>query len=156
MAATPRSSSSSIVIATLKQRKSEKQTGTGARSYPYRAKGIVTFLHRGKRASLTFSIYIFSLQWPETSLSHLAKTRKKRVSPLLLPSPGMPAQHFSLGSISGNRQFNSELTPYTRGKFVGLSLKGAKLMKIQDLLKITCSALYSTLSLDHLYEKGIF
>jgi hypothetical protein len=61
----------------------------------------------------------------------------------------------SLGSISGNRQFNSELTPYTRGKIVGLSLKGAKPTEIQDLLKITRSALRSTLSLDHLRDEGV-
>ena len=67
----------------------------------------------------------------------------------------MPAQRSSLGSLSGNRQFNSELTPYTRGKIVGLSLKGAKPTEIQDLLKITRGALRSTLSLDHLRDEGV-
>jgi hypothetical protein len=60
-----------------------------------------------------------------------------------------------LGSISGNRQFNGELTPYTRGKIVGLSLKGAKPTEIQDLLKITRGALCSTLSLNHLHNQGV-
>ena len=51
---------------------------------------------------------------------------KSRVLHLLPVSPEMPPQRSSLGSISGNQQFNCELTPYTRGKIVGLSLKGAK------------------------------
>jgi len=47
------------------------------------------------------------------------------------------------------------LTPYIRGKIVGLSLKGAKPTEIQDLLKITHGALHSTLSLDQLHNKGV-
>ena len=67
----------------------------------------------------------------------------------------MPPQHSSLGAISGNRQFNCELTPYSRGKIVGLSLKGAKPTEIQNFLKITRSALCSTLSLDYLQDEGM-
>jgi hypothetical protein len=83
------------------------------------------------------------------------KTQKKHVLPLLLPSPEMPAQYSSLGSIFGNKQFNSELTSYTRGKIIDLSLKDAKLMEIQDLLKITRNTLCNTLSLGHLYDESI-
>jgi hypothetical protein len=73
-----------------------------------------------------------------------------------IPTPlEMPPQCSSLGSISRNRQLNCELTSYTRGKIVGLSLKGAKPTEIQDLLKITCGALRSTLSLDQLRDEGV-
>jgi len=67
----------------------------------------------------------------------------------------MPPQRSILGSISGNRVSNCELTPYTRGKIVGLSLKGAKSTEIQDRLKITRGALRSTLSLDCLRNEGV-
>ena len=65
----------------------------------------------------------------------------------------MLPQRSSLGS-SGNRQFNCELTPYMRGKTMGLSLKSAKSTKIQKLLDVTCGAVQSTLSLNHLYNEG--
>ena len=87
---------------------------------------------------------LYSIQSVETSLSHLAKNARKRenrVSPLRPPLPVMPPQRSTLSSISGNRQSNCELTPYTRGKIIGLSLKGAKPTEIQDLLKITHRAL---------------
>jgi len=98
------------------------------------------------------------VQLVERSLSHLAKTRenaKNHVPVLSSPSPGMPPQCSTLGPISGNRVPNCELTPYTRGKIIGLSLKGAKSTEIQDCLKITCRALRSTLSLDCLHNKGV-
>ena len=67
----------------------------------------------------------------------------------------MPPQRSVLSSVSGNRQFNCELTPYMRGKAIGLSLKGAKPTEIQDLLKISRGALQSTLTLDHLRDQGV-
>ena len=74
--------------------------------------------------------------------------------PLLLLHTKMLPQRSILGSISGNRQPNCELTPYQRGKVVGLSLKGAKPKEIQDLLKISCRAIRSTLSLDDIRNEG--
>ena len=67
----------------------------------------------------------------------------------------MSPQCSILGSVSGNHQFNCELTPYLREKAIGLSLKGAKSTEIQDLLKITYRALQSTLSLDQLYNQSV-
>ena len=67
----------------------------------------------------------------------------------------MPPQCLILGSVSRNRQFNCELTPYMRGKAVGLSLKGAKSTEIQDLLKISHGALRSTFTLDQLHDQGV-
>src|SRR6201999_3692512 len=103
-------------------------------------------------------IGVTGVQSVERSLSHLAKTRenaKNRVPVLSSPSPRMPPQRSTLGPISGNRVPNCELTPYTRGKIIGLSLKGAKLMEIQDHLKITRGALHSTLSLDCLRNEDV-
>jgi hypothetical protein len=68
----------------------------------------------------------------------------------------MLSQRSTLGPISGNQVPNYELTPYMRGKIIGLSLKGAKSMEIQDRLKITHGALRSTLSLDCLRDEDVF
>jgi hypothetical protein len=46
------------------------------------------------------------------------------------------------------------LTPYQRGKAVGLSLKGGKSTEIETLLNISHGALRSTLSLDQLRDEG--
>lgn len=82
----------------------------------------------------------------------LAETRKtafSRCLPPLVLHNKMPLQRSILGSISGNRRFNCELTPYQRGKVVGLTLKGAKSTEVQTTLNIS-----HTLSLDQLRNKG--
>ena len=60
----------------------------------------------------------------------------------------MQPQYPVLGSVSGNCQFNSELTLYMQGKAVGLSLKGAKSTEIQDLPKTSYGTLQSSFALD--------
>ena len=67
----------------------------------------------------------------------------------------MPPSRTPLGSISGNRRFNYELTPYQRGIAIGLKLAGAKSKDIQVDLNISRGALRSTLSLDQLRNQGV-
>jgi Transposase len=66
----------------------------------------------------------------------------------------MPPQRIPLGSVSGNRQFNHELTPYQRGVAIGMTFKGAKSSEIEVALDCSRGALRSTLKLAHLHDDG--
>jgi hypothetical protein len=66
----------------------------------------------------------------------------------------MPPQRSILSSISGNRRFNYELSPYQRGIAISMSIKGAKNPEIKIALDYTRGALRSTFSLAELRDKG--
>ena len=66
----------------------------------------------------------------------------------------MPLQRISLGLVSGNRQFNHELTPYQRGVAIGMTFKGAKSSEIEVALDCSHGALRSTLKFAHLHNEG--
>jgi hypothetical protein len=66
----------------------------------------------------------------------------------------MPPQRSILGSISGNRAFNHQLSPYQRGKIIGLTHSGEKSRDIQSLLNGSRGAVRSTLKLDSLGLEG--
>jgi len=66
----------------------------------------------------------------------------------------MPPQRTPLRSITGNRSFNHELTPYQRGIAKGMRLSGVKYTDIQTTLNITKGALCSTLALDDSRDDG--
>jgi hypothetical protein len=66
----------------------------------------------------------------------------------------MPPQRITLGSISGNRAFNHELSPYQRGLALGMKLAGAKPIDIRTALNVSRGALRSTFSLDDLRNEG--
>jgi transposase len=66
----------------------------------------------------------------------------------------MPPQRSVLSSISGNRAFNYQLSPYQRGKIIGLTYSGQKSTDIQGLLNVSRGAIYSTLKLDSLGLEG--
>jgi hypothetical protein len=86
------------------------------------------------------------------SLSHLAENAKNRVQrdpPPSLVHLTMPPQRSVLGTISGNRAFNHQLSPYQRGRIVGLTAKGEKSRAIEDLLDVSRGAVRSTLDFDH-------
>jgi hypothetical protein len=57
----------------------------------------------------------------------------------------MPPQRSVLGTISGNRAFNYQLSPYQRGRILGLTEGGTKSSDIQDLLHVSRGAVQSTL-----------
>lgn len=98
-----------------------------------------------------------SLQLRVKSLSHFTrKSRKSRRAQLLpyLQHCRMPPQRIPLGLVSGNRQFNRELTPYQRGVAIGMTFKGAKSSEIEVALDYSCGALRSTLKFAHLCDQG--
>jgi Transposase len=66
----------------------------------------------------------------------------------------MPPQRSVLSSISGNRAFNHQLSPYQRGKIIGLTHSGQKSTDIQGLLNVSRGAVRSTLKLDSLGLEG--
>jgi transposase len=66
----------------------------------------------------------------------------------------MPPQRSVLGTISGNRAFNHQLSPYQRGKILGLSSRGQKCSDIQALLNVSRGAVRSTIKLDSLRNNG--
>src|ERR1700726_3201684 len=66
----------------------------------------------------------------------------------------MPPQRTPLGSISGNRLFNGEMSPYQRGIAIGMSLIGGKSQQIEVALDISRRALRSTLTMAQLREEG--
>jgi hypothetical protein len=66
----------------------------------------------------------------------------------------MPPQRSVLGTISGNRAFNHQLSPYQRGRILGLTEGGLKSSYIEDLLNVSCGAIQSTLNLEHLRNEG--
>jgi hypothetical protein len=66
----------------------------------------------------------------------------------------MPLQRTPLGLISGNRQFNHELTPYQRGIAIGMTFKGAKSTEIEATLNCSCGAIRSTLNSTQLRDEG--
>jgi hypothetical protein len=66
----------------------------------------------------------------------------------------MLPQHSVLGPISGNRAFNHQLSPYQRGKIIGLIHSGQKSRDIQSLLNVSRRAVHSTLKLDSLGLEG--
>ena len=66
----------------------------------------------------------------------------------------MLPQHSVLGSISGNRAFNYQLSPYQRGRILGLTEGGMKSSNIQNLLNVSRGAIESTLKLEHLRNEG--
>jgi hypothetical protein len=59
-----------------------------------------------------------------------------------------------LGSISGNRKPNCELSPYQRGIAIGLAKKGAKIPEIENELKCSRGAVRSTLLYASLRNEG--
>jgi hypothetical protein len=66
----------------------------------------------------------------------------------------MPPQRAPLGLVSGNRQFNHELSPYQRGIAVGMSFQGAKSSDIQVVLDCSRGALRNTLTFADLRAEG--
>ena len=66
----------------------------------------------------------------------------------------MPPQRSVLGTISGNRAFNHQLSPFQRGKVIGLTIGGKKSSFIEELLDVSRGAIRSTLTLDHLRDDG--
>jgi hypothetical protein len=66
----------------------------------------------------------------------------------------MLPQRSVLGSISGNRAFNYQLSPYQRGKIIRLTHSGQKSTDIQSLLNVLHSTVRSTLKLDSLGLEG--
>jgi hypothetical protein len=66
----------------------------------------------------------------------------------------MPLQCTSLGLISGNRQFNHELTPYQRGIAISMTFKGAKSTEIEATLNCSRRAIRSTLNSTQLCDEG--
>jgi hypothetical protein len=66
----------------------------------------------------------------------------------------MPPQRIPLGLISGNRQFNCELTPYQRGVAIGMTFKGAKSSEIEVTLDCSCGALRSIPKFAQLRDEG--
>ena len=71
-----------------------------------------------------------------------------------LPYCTIPPHCISLGLVSGNRQFNHELTPYQRGIAIGMNFKNAKSSEIQVALDCSRGALRSTLKFAHLRNEG--
>jgi hypothetical protein len=66
----------------------------------------------------------------------------------------MPPQRSVLGSISGNRSFNHQLSPYQRGAVIGLTAGGAKSKSIETFLNVSRGAVRSTQDFDHLRDDG--
>ena len=66
----------------------------------------------------------------------------------------MPPQRLPRGLVSGNRQFNHELTPYQRGIAIGMSFKNAKSSEIEIALDCFRGALRSTLKFANLHNEG--
>ena len=66
----------------------------------------------------------------------------------------MPPQRTPLGLVSGNRQFNHELTPYQRGVAIDMTFKGAKSSEIEVALNCSRGALRSTLQSAQLRNEG--
>jgi transposase len=66
----------------------------------------------------------------------------------------MPPQRTPLASITAQRAFNYQLSPYQRGRVIGMTEEGAKSSKIAATLNISRGAIRSTLSLDHLRDEG--
>jgi transposase len=66
----------------------------------------------------------------------------------------MPPQRSVLGTISGNRAFNYQLSPYQRGRILGLTEGGIKSSNIQNLLDVSRGAVESTLKREHLRNEG--
>jgi hypothetical protein len=66
----------------------------------------------------------------------------------------MPPPRSVLGTISGNRAFNHQLSPFQRGKILGLIHAGQKPSQIQDLLRVSRGAICSTLKKDYLRPEG--
>ena len=90
------------------------------------------------------------------SLSHFSENAKNRdnAHPPPLVQLTMLPQCSVLGTISGNRAFNHQLSPYQRGKIVGLTARGEKSRSIEDLLKVSRGAVRSTIQLDHVRHEG--
>jgi hypothetical protein len=66
----------------------------------------------------------------------------------------MPPQRSVLSSISGNRAFNHQLSPYQRGKIIRLTHSGQKSTDIQSFLNVLHGAVHSTLKLNSLGLEG--
>ncbi|KIM92521.1 hypothetical protein OIDMADRAFT_139515 [Oidiodendron maius Zn] len=66
----------------------------------------------------------------------------------------MPPQRSVLGSISGNRSFNHQLSPYQRGAIIGLTAGGVKSRSIETFLNVSRGAVRSTQDFDYLRDDG--
>ena len=66
----------------------------------------------------------------------------------------MPPQCTPLGLVSGNRQFNHELTLYQRGIAVGMTFTGTKSSEVEVALDCSRGALQSTFKFADLRNQG--
>ncbi|KUJ06194.1 uncharacterized protein LY89DRAFT_790705 [Mollisia scopiformis] len=66
----------------------------------------------------------------------------------------MPPQRPPLARISGNRLKNQELSPYQRGKAIGMLNGGLKFCQIQKRMKCSRGALRSTFDIEALRHEG--
>jgi hypothetical protein len=62
----------------------------------------------------------------------------------------MPPQRTVLGTMSGNRAFNHQLSPYQRGQILRMSSSGQKCTNIQALLNVSRGAIQSTIKFEAL------
>jgi hypothetical protein len=87
----------------------------------------------------------------------LTETRKIALHAPPPPSSvynNIPPERSILGSITGNRQFNCQLSPYECGRVTRLTESGIKPGDIQNLLNVLRGAVRSTLNLDYLHNAG--
>jgi IS30 family transposase len=66
----------------------------------------------------------------------------------------MLPQRTVLGTISGNRAFNHQLSLYQRGQILGISSSGQKCTNIQALLNVSRSTIQSTIKFEALRNNG--